>query len=601
MVDPFQQCPFKVLKLPVTATEDEITRKWKQLVLKNHPDKNPGEHAKENTQVLNDAKDKALKHAQDAREYRNRLLEEEKRKKRKQEEERKQKEYYDKKMKQWEDNVQKEVDEIIKNALNADRIRREKEETRKREEETRKREEETRKREEETRKRRQEDEKMLREKEEKKKREEEEVRKRRQEEEETKKREKEEECTRLLETIWPFLVYGMDNVNDRTYLMFRMIQDKVKEHIDTKREGKKLEPLYDYAAMYDMAKELNKRSIEAQNAKTNTERLESALAEAKKELDAERKKKAKEDDYLKNLAQHISKVETQLDNERKAKDDANQQLTEAKKKIDTDCKIKDDLHQRLSEATRLLDAERRAKDDLARRLSEATTLLDCERKKAKNDLKKCMSEAAILLDNERKSKDDANQRLKETTTLLETKHDIINQSLSEVTKRLNDEIQAKNEVKQQLDEMKLQLDAELKAGESARAELKRILTPLSTETEESVDIQPSSKKQKTNHTSTKSNQLNCLNRENINMFIEKRLVLKTGHFTATALIQDSFVKEYLINSATFPEKAFQMMLKECFSSKFKDSDCIVASRTQHAGDRSRGYTGLMLLTATNGV
>ena len=85
------------------------------------------------------------------------------------------------------------------------------------------------------------------------------------------------------------------------------------------------------------------------------------------------------------------------------------------------------------------------------------------------------------------------------------------------------------------------------------------------------------------------------------MFIEKRLVLKTGHFTATALIQDSFVKEYLINAATFPEKAFQMMLKECFSSKFKDSDCIVASRTQHAGDRSRGYTGLMLLTATNGV
>ena len=339
MVDPFQQCPFKVLKLPVTATEDEITRKWKQLILKNHPDKNPGEHAKENTQVLNDAKDRALKHAQDAREYRNRLLKEEERKKRKQEEERKQKEYNDKKMKQWEDKVQKEVDEIIKNAFDADRIRREKEETRKRKQEEderlHKEKEETRKREEEeTRKHKQEelDERMLREK------------------EETKKR---EECTRVVETIWPFLVYGMDNVNDRTHLIYHMIQGRKKEHIDTKRAGRTFSPFYASAAMYDMAEEINKHSIEVRNAKNNTERLESALVEAKKELEAER--------ILKN-----------------------------------------DLAKRMSEAATLLDNERNiSKNDLAKRMSEAATRLDNERNISKNDLAQHMAEAATLLDNER--------------------------------------------------------------------------------------------------------------------------------------------------------------------------------------------------------
>jgi hypothetical protein len=68
-----------------------------------------------------------------------------------------------------------------------------------------------------------------------------------------------------------------------------------------------------------------------------------------------------------------------------------------------------------------------------------------------------------------------------------------------VTTRLNDEIKAKDEVKQQLAEMKVQLDAELKAGgDNARAELKKI--PLFKKTRETigtgegVDIQPNLRK-----------------------------------------------------------------------------------------------------------
>ena len=101
--------------------------------------------------------------------------------------------------------------------------------------------------------------------------------------------------------------------------------------------------------MYDMAEEINKHSIEVRNAKNNTERLESALAEAKKELNAER--------ILKNdLAQHI-----------------------------------------MAEATTRLEAERILKNVLAQHMLEAATLLDNERNISKNDLAQHMAEAATRL------------------------------------------------------------------------------------------------------------------------------------------------------------------------------------------------------------
>ena len=212
MVDPFKQCPFQILKLPVTATEDEIIRQWKQLVIKNHPDKNSGEHAKENTQALNDAKDRALKHARDAREYKKKQYKEEERKKRKEEETRKRKQEED------------------------ERLRKEKEE----------------------------DERLCK---------------------------KEEECMSVLETIWPFMVENMDKPGDRMLSLYTKLDKKKTDYITTKGlehiTTKDKSNILIYGATYDMAEEIKKHYSEAQNAKTNTERLESALVEAKKELEAE--------------------------------------------------------------------------------------------------------------------------------------------------------------------------------------------------------------------------------------------------------------------------------------------------------------------------
>ena len=44
----------------MTATENEITKKWRQLVLQIHPDKNESQQATEQTKILNDAKDRAI-------------------------------------------------------------------------------------------------------------------------------------------------------------------------------------------------------------------------------------------------------------------------------------------------------------------------------------------------------------------------------------------------------------------------------------------------------------------------------------------------------------------------------------------------------------
>jgi curved DNA-binding protein CbpA len=53
-------CPFRILKLPTTATEREIIKKWKQLVFQTHPDKHEYGQATEQTKVLNDAKERAI-------------------------------------------------------------------------------------------------------------------------------------------------------------------------------------------------------------------------------------------------------------------------------------------------------------------------------------------------------------------------------------------------------------------------------------------------------------------------------------------------------------------------------------------------------------
>jgi hypothetical protein len=60
MLDPFTECPFLLLGLPPTASEPEITAKWKTLMRDNHPDKHGGcTLSNLKTQILNDAKQRA--------------------------------------------------------------------------------------------------------------------------------------------------------------------------------------------------------------------------------------------------------------------------------------------------------------------------------------------------------------------------------------------------------------------------------------------------------------------------------------------------------------------------------------------------------------
>jgi curved DNA-binding protein CbpA len=60
MSNPFTQCPFRVLGLPDTATKDDVLKQWKQLIRHMHPDKNPDSNAIERTQIINNAKDRAI-------------------------------------------------------------------------------------------------------------------------------------------------------------------------------------------------------------------------------------------------------------------------------------------------------------------------------------------------------------------------------------------------------------------------------------------------------------------------------------------------------------------------------------------------------------
>ena len=53
-------CPFRILGLPKTASQDEVLRQWRKLLLEHHPDKNPGKDTTEIATGLNDAKQRAL-------------------------------------------------------------------------------------------------------------------------------------------------------------------------------------------------------------------------------------------------------------------------------------------------------------------------------------------------------------------------------------------------------------------------------------------------------------------------------------------------------------------------------------------------------------
>lgn len=61
MLDPFKECPYLILGLPLFVRKDAIVDKWRVLILSNHPDKN---HASDistmKAQILNSAKERAL-------------------------------------------------------------------------------------------------------------------------------------------------------------------------------------------------------------------------------------------------------------------------------------------------------------------------------------------------------------------------------------------------------------------------------------------------------------------------------------------------------------------------------------------------------------
>jgi len=60
MSDDDDDCPFDILDLPESANENDITQRWKKLMLKNHPDKTSDPNSDKIAQRLNDAKDRAI-------------------------------------------------------------------------------------------------------------------------------------------------------------------------------------------------------------------------------------------------------------------------------------------------------------------------------------------------------------------------------------------------------------------------------------------------------------------------------------------------------------------------------------------------------------
>ena len=53
------ECPFEILGLPFSASKEEIDRRWKDLMLKSHPDKIGAAEGTERAKVLNDARVRA--------------------------------------------------------------------------------------------------------------------------------------------------------------------------------------------------------------------------------------------------------------------------------------------------------------------------------------------------------------------------------------------------------------------------------------------------------------------------------------------------------------------------------------------------------------
>ena len=60
MDDDEEECPFCILNLPSSASEEEVVKRWKRLLLQYHPDKSTDPHASDISKRLNDAKQRAV-------------------------------------------------------------------------------------------------------------------------------------------------------------------------------------------------------------------------------------------------------------------------------------------------------------------------------------------------------------------------------------------------------------------------------------------------------------------------------------------------------------------------------------------------------------
>jgi hypothetical protein len=217
----------------------------------------------------------------------------------------------------------------------------------------------------------------------------------------------------------------------------------------------------------------------------------------------------------------------------------------------------------------------------------------------------------VTMADERRFKDDAEKRLAEMTATMEGERMANNASrkqLIKMTKKMEGQRKARNSAELRLAEMEKKMDDERKA--KTKQQLvdvvgkntgKMSLDRPSDELDSSGSIDgPINKKQKVLQPSADKYDNGTL-LVNVNEFVKTCLVPKEGHFTKTKLIQDSFLKKYQIKTDEFREKVFHTMLKECISSIFTDQSFISASRTRQAGERLRGYAGLMLLVDASGV
>lgn len=550
-------------------------------MLEAHPDKNPNQEATEQSKILNDAKDRALKICL-TRDFSG--------------------------SKRFENDEDEALEKMKKQWAEEDRKRKEDERKREREEE-------------EERKNKEADEKRRK--------------------EEERRKELDEQNELICKTMREYLRSGFNTDSIKGYEIMGIYQMQVSA-IETSLHWEQLSLVYaERVSLYYMAAALNDKTTEAEKAKTSADGLETKLLMERTIKDEAVRKLADLEKTLKEERKEKENTKKLWEAERLAKD---QRLAEMTKRLDNEDSAKDQKlremgreHaanlQKLVEITQKLDCECHAKESAEHQLAGVIARMEGECS-AKDDAKRRLAELGKLLDDEKRAKDTANQQLAEMVRKTEDEcraKDYAKQQLAEMTVQMERERLTKNDAEKQLSEMTAQIEAERAAKDNAENQVaeskakmiemaQKLLDASPQEPEDSESIcdqhepmHPSKehvstqKKRKTcdgahdeqakqrahNHTQ-KARTSDSLLKIKVSEFVEQHLDLDSGNFITSKQIMEAFVEKHQSDGTQILERNFQVTLKECIFSKYPDSRDVSATRARMEGERPRGYSGLTL-------